>query len=115
MFAITAAVTALVIYVALAGPFSFSAGLVVVAIFSGRMIGVATRAGGGSAVTSDRSVVVALLVTLTWFVTAQVLTWLYAQSEGGVLPLVAYLLEVFGPIVPLVAITSVLAAWWSAR
>ena len=115
LFAIPAGVIALAVYVGLAGPFSFTAGLVVVAIFAGRMIGLSAKAGGGTAVTSDRAVVVALLITLAWFVGAQIATWLFARSEGGVLSPVDYLGQVFGPVVPLVAIASVLAAWWSAR
>ena len=31
------------------------------------------------------------------------------------LPLVDYLLQVYGPVVPLTLIAAVLAAWWSAR
>ncbi len=115
LFAIPAAVIALAVYVGLAGPLSFTAGLVVVAIFAGRMIGLSAKAGGGTAVTSDRAVVIALVITLAWFAGAQVSTWLFAQSEGGVLPPLDYLGQVFGPIVPLVAVSSVLAAWWSAR
>lgn len=115
VFAIPAAVIALAVYVGLAGPFSFTAGLVVVAIFGGRMIGLSARAGGGTAVSADRAIVIALVITLAWFAGAQVSTWLYARGEGGVLPLLEYLGQVFGPIVPLVAIASVLAAWWSAR
>ena len=87
----------------------------IVAIFAGRVIGMSARAGGGRVLTPDRRVVVALLVTLSWYVAAQAAVWLYARSEGGVLPIGDYLLQTFGPIVPLVAIASVLAAWWSAR
>jgi hypothetical protein len=101
--------------VALAGPFAFSAGLVIIAIFAGRIIGQSAKAGGGRVITSDQSVVVALVVTLAWFVVAQFAVWIYARNEGGVLPIVEYLLDAFGPVVPLVAIASVLAAWWSAR
>ena len=57
----------------------------------------------------------ALVVTLLWFAVAQVAAWIYARNEGGVLPILDYLIAVYGPIVPLVAISSVLAAWWSAR
>ena len=103
-----AAVIAVLIYVALAGPFAFSAGLVIIGIFAGRVIGLSAKVGGGRAITSDQAVVVALLVTIAWFVVAQVATWLYARNEGGVLPIVDYLLQTFGPVVPLVAIASIL-------
>ena len=45
---------------------------------------------------SDTRVVVALLVTLAWFVVTQVGSWLFAQNEGGTLPLVDYLLRCTG-------------------
>ena len=114
-FAVGAGLSALIVYALLAGPFAFTAGLVVAGIFAGRVIGLSARAGGGTATTSDQAVLIAILVTLGWFVLAQVAAWTFARSEGGVLPIVEYLLDVFGPIVPLVAISSVLAAWWSAR
>ena len=110
-----AAIVALIVYWVFAGPLAFSAGLVVVGIFAGRMIGLTAKAGGGTAVTSDQRVVVALVTTVGWFVAAQVATWIYARNEGGVLPILDYLLQTFGPVVPLVAIAAVLAAWWSAR
>ena len=114
-FAIGAALSALVVYAVLAGPFAFTAGLVVVGIFAGRVIGLSARAGGGVAITSDQSVLIAIVTTIGWFVLAQVSAWVFARSEGGVLPIIEFLLDVFGPVVPLVAIASVLAAWWSAR
>jgi len=114
-FAIGGAVSGLVVYALLAGPFAFTAGLVVAGIFAGRMIGLSARAGGGTAITSDQSVLIAIVTTLGWFVLAQLAAWLYARGEGGVLPILEYLLDVFGPVVPLVAMGSVLAAWWSAR
>jgi hypothetical protein len=114
-FAIPAVLIAAAVYVALAGPFAFSPGLVVAGIFTGRMIGRSARVGAGRSVPADTTVVIALLATLAWFAIAQVGTWLYARSEGGVLPILDYLLQAFGPVVPLVAIGAVLAAWWSAR
>lgn len=114
-WATPAAVIALIVYVAFAGPLAFSAGLVIVGIFAGRVIGLSAKAGGGGAVTSDQAVSTALVVTLAWFVASQAATWLYARNEGGVLGPLDYLLQTFGPVVPLVAIASVVAAWWSAR
>jgi len=114
-FALPGAVIADMVYIGLAGPFAFSAGLVVVGIFAGRIVGLSARLGAGGRVPSDSRVVVALLVTLAWFAVAQIGTWLYARSEGGVLPILDYLLQAFGPVVPLTAIAAVLAAWWSAR
>jgi hypothetical protein len=114
-FSVPAAIIALIVYLVLSGPLAFDSGLVIIGIFAGRVIGLTAKAGGGATVTSDGRVVIALLVTLGWFIAAEVGTWLYARSEGGVLPILDYLLQAYGPIVPLVAIASVLAAWWSAR
>ena len=98
-----------------AGPLSFSAGLVVIAVFAGRLIGLVTRTAGGPAVSSDARVVMALLITIGWFVVAQVAVWVYARAEGGGLGLLDYLAQTFGPLVPLQLIVAVLVAWWSAR
>lgn len=114
-FSTIAALIAMGIYLLFAGPLAFSAGLVIVAIFAGRVIGQTAKVGAGSALTSDQRIVVALVITIAWFVVTNVAVWLYAQSEGGVLPIVDYLLETFGPVVPLGGVAAVLAAWWSAR
>ena len=45
----------------------------------------------------------------------QVGLWLYAGSEGGVLSLVDYLGETFGPLVPLQVVIAPAAAWMAAR
>ena len=111
---IAAAIAALV-FLIFAGPLSFSAGLVVIAIFAGRLIGLVTKTAAGPAVSSDARVVVALLLTIGWFVVAQVAVWLYARAEGGNLDLLDYLGQTFGPLVPLQLIVAVLIAWWSAR
>ena len=115
LFAIPAAVVALAAYVAIAGPLAISEGLVIVAILAGGLIGRSTRAGAGTALDGRRRVRIALGLTLAWFVLAEVATWQFALSEGGVLPVFDYLAQAFGLIVPLVAVTSLVAAWWSAR
>lgn len=112
---IIAAVIALVVFLIFAGPLSFSAGLVVIAVFAGRLIGLVVRTAAGPAVSSDARIVIALLVTIGWFVAAQLGVWVYARSEGGALDLVDYLAQTFGPLVPIQLIVSVLVAWWSAR
>ena len=115
LFAIPAAVFSLAAYVGIAGPLAISEGLVVVAILAGSLIGRSTRAGAGTAVDSGRRVRIALGITLAWFVLAQAGTWQFALGEGGVLPILDYLSQTFGLIVPLVAIAALVAAWWSAR
>jgi hypothetical protein len=110
-----AAAIAAFVFLIFAGPLSFSAGLVVIAVFAGRLIGLVTKTAGGPGVSSDARVVMALLLTIGWFVVAQVAVWLYARAEGGNLGLLDYLGQAFGPLVPLQLIVAVLIAWWSAR
>ncbi len=114
-FAVPGAVIGLMVFIALAGPFSFTSGLVIVAIFVGRAVGLSVRAGGGRTVTSRDRVRIALAVTFGWLVLAQVGAWLYALSEGGDLPILDYLGQVYGLLVPLEAVAAIAAAWWSAR
>ncbi len=46
---------------------------------------------------------------------AAVATWVIAQQEGGVLGLVDYLAETFGPFIPGEAVIAALAAAWGAN
>ena len=39
----------------------------------------------------------------------------FARTEGGVLPLIDYLGQTFGPLVPLQLLLAVGVAWWRAR
>lgn len=110
-----AAVLAGAVFLVFAGPLSFSAGLVVIAVFAGRLIGLVVRTSAGPAISSDARTVVAMLLTIAWFVGAQVGVWLYARAEGGALGLFDYLGQTFGPLVPLQLFVAVGIAWWSAR
>jgi hypothetical protein len=60
-------------------------------------------------------VVLAIVIAAAAVLLAQVGLWQYALREGGVLPFVDYLGEVFGPLVPLQAIAAVIVAWLAAR
>ena len=110
-----AAAAALIVFLVFAGPLSFSTGLVVIAVFAGRLVGLVVRTAAGPTVSSDARIVMALLLTIAWFAAAQVGVWLYARAEGGALPLLDFLGQVFGPLVPLQLMVAVLVAWWSAR
>jgi len=114
-FATPAALSMAALTIALAGPWSFTGGLVIAAIFAGRIIGLSVRAGGRGAVTSGRRVWLALAITVLWFFVAQIGIWQYARSEGGVLPFLDHLADVYGPLVLIEAAAAGLAAWWSAR
>lgn len=107
------AVGAAVLFV-FAGPLSFSAGLVVVAVFVGRIVGLAARSGGAGIDSATRTSV-AVLVSLASLTVALVATWAFAVIGGGSLGPIDFLLQTLGPLVPLQYIVATLAAWWSAR
>ena len=73
------------------------------------------RIGAGATIPSGRRALLAAALALASVVAGQVGLWLYAGSEGGVLPLVDYLAEVFGPLVPLEAAIAMVVGWVVAR
>jgi hypothetical protein len=94
---------------------SFTAGLIVIAYFMGRIVGSLVKLGGGTAVSSTTRQSIAMLLSIFWIALAQVLIWIVASAEGGVLPVLDYLYQTFGPLVPLEFLIATFAAWWSAR
>ncbi len=110
-----AGVVGAVLLVVSAAYLSFSAGLVVIAIFLGRIVGLTVRATAGPRISSPGRSALAVVITLAATALAQLATWVIALGEGGVLPLGTYLVETFGPIVPLEFMIGTLAAWWSSR
>lgn len=111
--AATAGLLGAVILFVFAGPLSFSAGLVVVALFVGRIVGLAARTGGvvEPAARTSVAIVVSLLAVSVGLLSA----WAMAAASGGSLGPVDFLLQTLGPIVPLQYIVATLAAWWTAR
>jgi hypothetical protein len=110
---LTAAIIALVLAL-LGGPASFSAGLVVVAFFMGRLVGAMVRAGGGETLSSPARVTLAILISLAGIAAGQLGIWVFSRTEGGVLDVATYLGS-FGPLVPLEFMIATLSAWWAAR
>lgn len=112
---------------------SFSAGLVVVAFFLGRIVGLSVVSGAQAAVppparrrgdslpapraelSGAARTVIGVVLSVLAISGALVATWLYARSTGGVLGLGDYLAQTLGPIAPLEYIVATLAAWWSSR
>jgi len=111
---------------------SFSAGLVVIAFFLGRIVGLSVVSGAQAAIPSARPrtvsapaprgglsgparTVIAVVLSVLAISGALAATWLYARSTGGVLGFGDYLAQTLGPIVPLEYIVATLAAWWSSR
>jgi hypothetical protein len=99
--------------VMLAGQLAVSSGLLIMAVVIGRFVGLGLRTARG-ALTPGQARLIALVVAVGGMALAQVGIWIYARSEGGVLELVDYLGQTFGPLVPLeialAAIVAVLSA-----
>ena len=113
---IVGAVIGVAVFLVLSIGFSYSAGLVIVAIFTGRFVGLFVRAGAAGTLSSPARTLVAIVIFLAALAAATVLTWLWARLEGGDLGLADYLNEVYGvPIVALEFMLGTLMAWWSAR
>ena len=115
VLAIVAGIVGAVAIVLLGGVLAVSAGLVVVAAATGWVVGAALTFGAGELLAPRRRVVLAVGIAFVAIVFAQIGLWQYALREGGVLPLVDYLGEVFGPLVPIEAVAAVVVAWIAAR
>jgi hypothetical protein len=100
------------IFFGFAALLSFSAGLVVVALFSGRIVGLSVRTGAREGVSPATRTSAAILLTLAALTLALLATWGVARLIGGVLGLPDYLLETLGGVVPLSYIVATLGAWW---
>jgi hypothetical protein len=97
------------------------AGLVLVAGATGASVGlILARA----AITEDERAPALTRRAVAWLsigivvlavVVAALATWLFARQEGGVLGLVDYLVETFGPLVPAELVVGALTAAWGAR
>ena len=110
------AVIGVTVYLILAIGFSFTAGLLVVAIFTARFIGLFVRAGAGASLSSAARVLATVTVFLVATAVAILVTWLWSHVEGGDLGLADYLDQVYGtPLIALEFMLGTLVAWWSAR
>jgi len=92
-----------------------TAGLVVVAAAGGWAVALAIRIGAGATIPRQRRRAIAFGLAVSAVVIGQVGLWLFARTEGGVLPLVDYLAQTFGILVPLQAVAAVIAAAWTTR
>lgn len=110
------AIIGIVVFLILAIGYTFTAGLVVVAIFTGRFIGLFVRAGAAGTLGSPARALISIVIFLVALSVAIVATWLVAGLEGGDLALGDYLEQAYGtPIVALEFMLGTLMAWWSAR
>ena len=99
----------------LGGVLTLTGGLFAVAAVIGYATTLALRVGAGSTIGDRRRAWLALGLALASVALGQLGLWLYALTEGGVLSLVDYLGEVFGPLVPIQAVIAGLVAWVTAR
>jgi hypothetical protein len=101
--------------VVLGGAVAVSAGLLVVAAVIGYAVALAMLAGAGDTISRPARGWVAAALAGLGVVLGQVGLWLFARTEGGVLPLVDYLGQTFGPLVPLEVLVAAGVAWWRGR
>ena len=97
------------------GILTLTTGLLVVAGATGLGVAVALRSGAGDHLSSRRRVTIAVASTIAAVALGQLGLWQYARTEGGVLPPLEYLGEVFGPLVPLEFGVGAIVAWLVAR
>jgi hypothetical protein len=114
-FATVAAIAGAAVTIVLGGVVTLTAGLVGVAIVTGWAVGAALRFGAGVHLAGRRRAWIAVAFALGAVALGQLGLWLYARTEGGVLPLPEYLLEVFGILVPVQALAAAGTAWITAR
>ena len=110
-----AALGGVLLTVMLGGLLAFSAGLLVVWAAAGNVVGWGVRIGGGTAFGASVRLVTAVVLALAGVALGQLGLWWYAGTEGGVLPLVDYLAQTFGLLVPLQALLAAGFAGWAAR
>ncbi len=99
----------------LGGVVTLTGGLLALAAIIGWATAWALRTGGGTTIAAGRRMSLAIALALGTIALGQLGLWLYGLSEGGVLPFVEYLGEVFGPLVPAQAIVAAVVAWIAAR
>jgi hypothetical protein len=114
-FGAVAAMVGAVSIVLLGGAMAISAGLLVVAAVIGYAVALAVAAGAGDTMSRPARPWVAAGLAALGVLLGQVGLWLFARTEGGVLPLVDYLSQTFGPLVPLEVLLAVCVAWWRGR
>ncbi len=113
--AVVVAMVGAIAIVLLGGVLAFTSGLVVVAGATAWGVGAALRFGAGEHLAGRRRVVTAVVIAVAAVVLGQLGLWQYAKVEGGVLPPLEYLAEVFGLLVPVQVAVAAVVAWVAAR
>ena len=112
--AVVVVVGALTITV-LGGVVTLTGGLLALAGIIGWATAWALRTGAGTTIAASRRAWLAVALAVGSVALGQLGLWLYGLSEGGVLPFIDYLGEVYGPLVPVQAIIAAVVAWVTAR
>jgi len=94
---------------------TITTGLIVVAGAIGFAVAVALQLGAGGHLSRGQRIVLAVALTLASVALGQLGIWRYALTEGGVLPLIDYMGEVFGPLVVVEFVVGAVVAWLAAR
>ncbi len=115
VFGVLAAIAGAIVIVLLGGVLAMSTSLLVVAPLVGWAVAWSLKTGAGASVARARLALMALLLALAAVLLGQVGLWLYARTEGGVLPLLDYLGQTYGLLVPLQFLFAAPVAWVSAR
>ena len=71
--------------------------------------------GAGARLSRGRRILLAIGLTIGAIALGQLGIWQYGRAEGGVLPLIDYLAEVFGPLVIVEFVAGAVVAWVVAR
>lgn len=108
-------IVAAAVITVLGGVLAVSAGLIVAAAAIGWTVAVALRVGAREWLGRSARVRLAVGLAVVAIALGQLGLWLYAGTEGGVLPPLDYLGQVFGPLVPAEFTAAAIFAWVRAR
>jgi hypothetical protein len=113
--AIVAGLTGAALLVFIGGVVTLTTGLLAIAGLTGFAIAIALVLGAGDHLAGRRRVLLAIGLSLAAVALGQLGLWQYGRSEGGVLPLIDYLAEVFGLLVPAEFLAAGIVAGVAAR
>jgi hypothetical protein len=102
------------ILVVLGGAFDFTAGLIVVAFFLGRLTAIGMTVGAGRSVSTARRMAASIAISLLAVLVAQLALWAWGRAEGGTLGPVDFLAQTYGVLVLLELLLAGGAAWLKA-
>jgi hypothetical protein len=97
------------------GVVTLTTGLLAIAGLTGLAIAIGLVFGAGDRLDRRRRVTLAVGLALASVALGQLGLWQYGRSEGGVLPLIEYLAEVFGLLVPAEFLAAGIVAGVAAR